>query len=409
MPDLPAIRLHNAGKLYTKYEDQPLLATAALRFRTRSRRGKLWALRHVNLDVAPGECLGVIGRNGSGKSTMLQMLAGVTSPTEGRVAVRGRVAPLVAVGVGFHPELTGRENVYLNGTILGLSRKEIDLKFDDIVAFSEIADFIDTPVKFYSSGMYVRLGFSVAIQAEPDVLLIDEVLAVGDMAFQMKCFDRMMTIAGSGTTIVVVSHNLNAVRMMCQRTVLLHQGELRFDGRTDEAISRYHDILSEPRDFEDHMDKDDLPHEPGVCSIEGVDMLDAAGEPTSHIKAGDEVTVRIRAEFQQDVVDPVFTLALASETGVSVYNETSALNPLGRFIAGQKATCDVRMKARLNTGAYTAWATVISADLKCSYSKARPITFYVSGRPFVGGITDLGADFSTSDAAAVASDAAGSG
>src|ERR1041385_1746775 len=154
------ITMRDAGKRYIKYDDIPLLLTSALRFRAVNKRGHLWAVRHVDLDVAAGESLGVIGRNGSGKSTMFQMLAGVTGPTEGRVRVRGRVAPLISVGIGFHPELTGRENVYVNGTILGMSKREIDRRFDDILAFAEIGDFIDTPVKFYSSGMFVRLGFS---------------------------------------------------------------------------------------------------------------------------------------------------------------------------------------------------------------------------------------------------------
>src|SRR5438105_3898304 len=181
-----------------------MLVTAALQFRNRTRRSRLWAVRHVDLDVAPGECVGVIGRNGSGKSTLLQMIAGVTAPTEGSVAVHGRVAPLISVGVGFHPELTGRENVFVNGAILGMSRSTIEQRLDDIVEFSEIAAFIDTPVKFYSSGMAVRLGFSVAIYAHPEVLLVDEVLAVGDLSFQLKSYERMMEIRQSGTTILVV-------------------------------------------------------------------------------------------------------------------------------------------------------------------------------------------------------------
>ena len=169
----PIIRLAGVGKRYLKYEDEPMLLTRALRLRHRTRRSQLWAVRDVSFELHPGDSVGVIGRNGSGKSTLLQMLAGVTSPTEGTITVGGRVAPLVSVGVGFHPELTGRENVYVNGTILGLSRAEIDARFDAMVEFSGIEAFIDTPVKFYSSGMYVRLGFAVAVEAIPDVLLVD--------------------------------------------------------------------------------------------------------------------------------------------------------------------------------------------------------------------------------------------
>src|SRR5207302_5234688 len=201
-------------------------------------------------EVQSGECIGVIGRNGSGKSTLLQMVAGVTSPTEGTVRVRGRIAPLVSVGVGFHPELTGRENVYVNGTILGLTRAEIDRRFDSILDFSGIHAFIDTPVKFYSSGMFVRLGFAVAVEATPDVLLVDEVLAVGDVAFQLKCFRRMAEIREQGTTVVVVSHNLNAIRQLCDRALVLHDGTMRHDGDVDDGIGIYHSLLGEFSDPE---------------------------------------------------------------------------------------------------------------------------------------------------------------
>ncbi|MGH9084268.1 MAG: ABC transporter ATP-binding protein, partial [Acidimicrobiales bacterium] len=212
----PVIELRGAGKQYTKYEDAPMLLNRILSYRPgQTRRSKLWAIRGVDLQVEAGETVGVIGRNGSGKSTMLRMLAGVTAPSEGMVAARGRVAPLIAVGVGFHPELTGRENIYVNGTILGLARAEIERKLDDILSFAEIDDFIDTPVKFYSSGMFVRLGFAVAVAARPDILLIDEVLAVGDYAFQAKCYERMDEMRAEGATVLVVSHNLNVVRNLC--------------------------------------------------------------------------------------------------------------------------------------------------------------------------------------------------
>ncbi|MHB8467786.1 MAG: ABC transporter ATP-binding protein, partial [Acidimicrobiales bacterium] len=242
----PQISVEGVGKRFVKYEDTPTIV-GRIPWPGRTRRSTLWALRGATFDVAPGESVGVIGRNGSGKSTLLRMLAGVTAPTEGRVRIAGRVAPLIAVGVGFHPELTGRENVYVNGTVLGLAKDEIDARFDDIVRFAEIKPFIDTPVKFYSSGMFVRLGFAVSVLAEPDVLLVDEVLAVGDINFQLRCFDRMAELQARGTTIVVVSHNLNAVRNMCRRTIVIHDAEMRFDGETNDAISLYHDLLAEPR------------------------------------------------------------------------------------------------------------------------------------------------------------------
>src|SRR5579875_711372 len=212
-----AVELRGVGKRYTKYVDTPMLVTSALRLRAGHRRDRLWALRGVDLDVEDGESFGVIGRNGSGKSTLMMLVGGITAPTEGSLRVWGRVAPLISVGVGFHRELTGRENIYVNGTVLGLTRRQIDRRLDAIVDFAEVEQFIDTPVKFYSSGMFVRLGFAVAVHADPDVLIVDEVLAVGDLAFQVKCYERMNEIRSRGTTVVMVSHHLGAVRRMCER------------------------------------------------------------------------------------------------------------------------------------------------------------------------------------------------
>jgi lipopolysaccharide transport system ATP-binding protein len=199
----------------------------------------LWALKDVDLEVRHGEALGVIGRNGAGKSTLLKVLSRITEPTEGRVEMRGRVVSLLEVGTGFHTELTGRENILLNGAILGMSRAEIRARFDEIVEFSEIGRFLDTPVKRYSSGMYVRLAFAVAAHLDPDVLIIDEVLAVGDLAFQRKCLGRMQDVAGRGRTVLFVSHNLAAIKSMCSRAVLLEGGRVVADGSPNDVIGEY--------------------------------------------------------------------------------------------------------------------------------------------------------------------------
>ena len=199
----------------------------------------LWALQDVSLQVEQGEVLGIIGRNGAGKSTLLKILSRVTAPTSGRIRVKGRVASLLEVGTGFHPELTGRENIFLNGAILGMTKAEVARKFDEIVAFSEIEQFIDTPVKRYSSGMYVRLAFAVAAHLEPEILVVDEVLAVGDAAFQKKCIGKMGDVAGEGRTVLFVSHNMVAVQSLCRRAVLLGGGRLVADGGTGQIVSRY--------------------------------------------------------------------------------------------------------------------------------------------------------------------------
>ncbi|HZS34081.1 MAG TPA: polysaccharide ABC transporter ATP-binding protein [Methylomirabilota bacterium] len=201
--------------------------------------GVVWALRGVSFEVASGEIVGLIGRNGAGKSTLLRILSRITEPTEGHAVIHGRIGSLLEVGTGFHPELTGRENVYLNGAILGMRRREIDRKFDQIVDFAGVSRHVDTPVKYYSSGMYVRLAFAVAAHLEPDILLVDEVLAVGDLEFQRRCLGKMDEVARGGRTILFVSHHMNQVRRLCQRCIWLDQGEVRLAGTTVEVVAAY--------------------------------------------------------------------------------------------------------------------------------------------------------------------------
>ncbi|MCC6503468.1 MAG: ABC transporter ATP-binding protein [Deltaproteobacteria bacterium] len=202
----------------------------------------VWALKDVSFEVSEGDVLGIIGRNGAGKSTLLKILSRITEPTEGRIEMRGRIASLLEVGTGFHPELTGRENIFMNGALLGMSSREIKAKFDEIVAFSEIEKFLDTPVKRYSSGMYVRLAFAVAAHLEPEILVIDEVLAVGDTLFQKKCVDKMLEVSKKGRTVLFVSHNLTAVKALCKSAILLREGKLFFKGGAQEVIDAYSEV-----------------------------------------------------------------------------------------------------------------------------------------------------------------------
>ena len=213
--------------------------------KARPQSGEMWALRDVSFEVKQGEVLGLIGRNGAGKSTALKILSRVTAPTKGEVRVKGRIASLLEVGTGFHPDLTGRENIFVNGAILGMTKAEIRNKFDEIVAFSEVEQFIDTPVKRYSSGMYVRLAFAVAAHLDPEILIVDEVLAVGDAAFQKKCLGKMQWAAGTGRTVLFVSHNMAAVTRFCSRALWFDHGRLRGEGNTEQMVSRY---LSEGAD-----------------------------------------------------------------------------------------------------------------------------------------------------------------
>ena len=212
--------------------------------RHREQLEKFWALREIDLTVRKGECLGLIGPNGSGKSTLLRIMASIFRPTAGRVVVRGRVAPMIELGVGFHPDLTGQENIHLNTSLYGLSRRETDGIYEEIVGFSELGEFIDVPVKNYSTGMYARLGFSVAVHLEPDILLIDEVLAVGDEQFQQKCLHRMGELRRRGTTIILVSHSMQTIERMCDRVCLLVRGRLEAEGDPGKVVARYRESLS---------------------------------------------------------------------------------------------------------------------------------------------------------------------
>ncbi len=213
--------------------------TTPFRRRVANPPGAFWALRDVSFEIKRGEVVGIIGRNGAGKSTLLKILSRITEPTTGQAEIHGRVGALLEVGTGFHPELTGRENIYLNGAILGMTRREIQSKFDEIVAFAEIEKFMDTPAKHYSSGMYMRLAFAVAAHLEPETLLVDEVLAVGDAEFQRKCLGKMQDVAHSGRTVLFVSHNMAAINRLCERTLWIDSGQLRLQGPTESVVSRY--------------------------------------------------------------------------------------------------------------------------------------------------------------------------
>ena len=243
-----AVEIDRASRRFRVYPQSVRTLKELLVARRRVRGTDVWALRNVSASIAPGEAVGLIGRNGSGKTTLLRLVAGIIKPTSGTVAVEGRVGSLLELGAGFHPEFTGRENVYLNGAILGLKREAIRRHMDEIVAFAELERFIDVPVRTYSSGMYMRLGFAIAAHLDVDVLLLDEVFAVGDEEFQRKCFGKIFEFKQRGGTIVFVSHDAAAVDRLCGRAVLLRNGEVAFDGPTREAITQYHRLLAEERD-----------------------------------------------------------------------------------------------------------------------------------------------------------------
>lgn len=278
---------------------------------------EIWALREVSFDVPQGEVLGIIGRNGAGKSTLLKILTRITEPTEGWAELRGRVASLLEVGTGFHPDLTGRENIYLNGSILGMKKKEIDRKFDEIVAFSEVGPFIDTPVKRYSSGMYVRLAFAVAAHLEPEILLVDEVLAVGDLAFQRKCLGRMERVAGEGRTVLFVSHNMAAIQALCRRAILLEKGRLIADGPSRDTVAAYLRALERMAEEEPLAHRQD--RQGGQrFRFTAVRLCDNAGRPISLAMSGQDVRLRVSYECrtsQHPLRNVIFSVAFRTAHG----------------------------------------------------------------------------------------------
>ena len=269
--------------------------------------------------------------------------------------------------------------------------------FDSIVDFAEIADFVDTPVKFYSSGMYVRLGFAVAVHVRPKVLLIDEVLAVGDINFQMKCFDRMDEIRDSGSTVVIVSHNLNAVRRLCSRTMVLHMGAHRYTGETSEAISAYHDLIGEARDPED----DETTEGTGdgrSARVLSWDMTDDNGARTLHAESDDAITFTAEIEFTAPVVDPLFNFTLSAATGQVLYAENTLNRPTGRFGPGDRTTFRTRIRPGLGTGSFLAGLGIMDSTATDALAVARTIHFYVNGRGAVRGVVDMDAQFRIGDA-----------
>jgi len=242
------IRVRDAGVCYRLYREKVSTLKEAVvnRFRHLRSAEIFWAVRHVSLEIEPGEAIALVGHNGSGKSTLLKTIAGVLMPDEGEVFVQGRISPMIELGAGFDPELSGRDNIFLNGALLGFSRKQMEGKFDRIVAFSELGDFIDMPIKNYSSGMYARLGFAIAQDVEPDILIVDEVLAVGDERFQEKCKARIRDFRAAGITFCFVSHNYEAARELCPRAAVLHHGRLAFDGPIGQAWERYRELERGP-------------------------------------------------------------------------------------------------------------------------------------------------------------------
>ncbi|MGQ0832712.1 MAG: ABC transporter ATP-binding protein [Microthrixaceae bacterium] len=323
-----AITVDNVSKRFRLYHERNQSLKATVMRRGRARYEDFWALRDVSFAVEEGSTFGLIGHNGSGKSTMLKCLARILQPDAGSLSVDGRISALLELGAGFHPELSGRENIYLNGSILGLSRREVDRRFDEIVAFAGLEQFIDMPVKNYSSGMYVRLGFSVAIAVDPDILLVDEVLAVGDEEFQRRCNERFAELRQSGRTIVIVSHGLGAVEQMCDQAAWLDHGVLKLLGPAPDVVDAYLSQVEVAAVTSAERDAEGEPRS-GELTLGEVTVLDGAGAPTHRLATGDRGVVSIAWSCPVPIQRPLVRLRVSTSDGfvVSVASTNGANLP----------------------------------------------------------------------------------
>ena len=355
----PAIKVEGLGKKYrlvhgqerTRYRTlrESLVDAVKAPFRKRGTTEEFWALNDVSFEVQPGEVVGIIGRNGAGKSTLLKILSRITKPTTGRVEINGRVGSLLEVGTGFHPELTGRENIYLNGAILGMSRAEIARKFDEIVAFAEVEKFLDTPVKRYSSGMYVRLAFAVAAHLEPEILIVDEVLAVGDQAFQKKCLGKMKDVSRGGRTVLFVSHNMATMRSLCTTGVVLERGRVSVSGFIEDCVRAYH------QDATNNLGSATISTPPRTTArVKGVRLVAADGT-LGVMHYGDDLRVEVEFEADPPTECPQLGLVITSSEGMAVLSTNSHFQPpprSGKRLAHGTITCEL-VRPPLMAGEYT--------------------------------------------------------
>ena len=354
----PAIEVDHLAKRFRVYHERNQTLKAAFMRRRRALYQDFWALDDVTFDIEHGSSFALVGDNGSGKSTLLKTLAKILFPDRGEVRVNGRMAALLEVGSGFHPELSGRDNIYLNGSILGMTRAEIDRKFDDIVGFSGVEEFIDQPVKNYSSGMYVRLGFSVAIHVDPEILLVDEVLAVGDAAFQQQCAEKFAQFRRDGRTVVVVTHDMSAVRTMCDQAAWLSHGKLVEIGSAPLVVERYRDANRSDQ----YVDPEGrVRWGSGEAVIDRVEIVQ--GEvPVADVAASDAVTIRLHYTAKEPIENPVFGLAIEAADGTYLWanNTRDSRFPVKRIDGSGVVECAVPRLA-FQPGGYTVLAAVVDS------------------------------------------------
>lgn len=355
------VLVQRISKLYPLYRRPSDRILEQLPLIGRRRHADFWALRDVSFTVERGETLGIVGPNGSGKSTLLQIVSGILQPTRGRVIAGGRIAALLELGAGFNPEFTGRENVFLNGEILGLGRKEIERAFPRIEEFAGIGEFMERPVKEYSSGMYVRLAFSTAIHVEPDILIVDEALAVGDAIFANRCVQKFEELRERRVTVLFVSHDLGLVKRLSDRAILMLGGRVEAEGVPKDVINRYIGLVHEwqrapvsPKDASGGPGGS-FRHGDGSSRILEVQLLDRAGRPAQSVESGEPVTVRVRTKFEADIERPIVGILIRNRLGIDVFGTNTRIEgqDLGSFRRGETAEIDFHFDCRLTRQEYT--------------------------------------------------------
>jgi ABC-type polysaccharide/polyol phosphate transport system ATPase subunit len=360
------LQVQNVSKVYRLYRRPADRLLDLLPFSKHYSPTEFWALRDVNLNVERGEILGVVGPNGSGKSTLLQIVSGILDPTRGRVVTRGRIAALLELGAGFNPEFTGRENVFLNGEILGMSRIEMERVFPSIERFAEIGTFLDRPVKEYSSGMYIRLAFATAIHVDPEILIVDEALAVGDAIFANRCIKKFEELKERKVTVMFVSHDLGLVKRLCDRAALMVDGRVAAHGLPSEVVNQYVGLVLERQERErprheggdrqlgSHLGSSHR-HGDGASRVLDVELVSAGGESTRHLEPGEPVTVRVRAVAQKDLDDPVVGVLIRNRLGIDVFGTNTRIEhvDLGRVAAGDTFEVEFAFDCLLTRQDYT--------------------------------------------------------
>ncbi|MBF1991275.1 ABC transporter ATP-binding protein [Fischerella thermalis] len=410
-----AISLKNISKCYKRYA-RPVDKLKEILLRGQNHAQEFWALRDINLEIPKGETIGIIGQNGSGKSTLLQIIAGTLTPTTGEVWVNGRVSALLELGSGFNPEFTGRQNVFFNGQILGLSKEQIEAKFDDIAAFAEIGDFIEHPVKTYSSGMVVRLAFAVIANTEPSILIVDEALAVGDARFQARCMKRIREMKEQGVTILFVSHDSSSVKMLCKTAVLMNHGRVLEIGKPKEVVNHYIALLSTEKtenynssvsDKENEVIRQNESHDNFVVEepqrkalhrhgnqlaiINSVTITDLDNQEISKVETGSIFQIVVCLEAKGELSDLVVGISLRNLMGLVIYGTNTYLMnvKLPKLTAGQKLTVSFQLPCHLNKGVYTLTVGVHSEE-GISYDWIDElVVFEVNNTIYCEGIIDL--------------------